>query len=324
MIYDSLIVGGGIAGLQAAIQLGRYCHSVVVIDAGSGRSALCRKYGNLLGWPEGVAGEELRRLGREHAERLGVRFVADEVVRAEKTEQGFTLHLRRSPDRYSGYTLLLATGISDRFPPLTGLVSCLGRSVYVCPDCDGYETLGKKTIVMGSGNSGAAMAVTLTYWTDDLVFVNHEQKQVDSRWAKRLEDHQIERVDAPVSEVLEENGQLRGVRLASGQIIPGEKGFIAFGGNHINSAIAAQLGVERMENRHIITDARTKMTNVPNVWAAGDVGVHSEQVTIAMGEGSQAAIWMHKALLKMERGGGLRAAANRSAGGNKIKPGYPC
>ena len=73
--YDSMIVGGGIAGLQAAIQLGRYEHRVLVIDAGYGRSTLCKSYHNLLGWPDGVSGEELRRLGRLQAEKLGVTFV---------------------------------------------------------------------------------------------------------------------------------------------------------------------------------------------------------------------------------------------------------
>lgn len=100
-----------------------------------------------------------------------------------------------------------------------------------------------------------------------------------------------------IAEVLADGSSFRGVRLESGQIVEGERGFIAYGGNHVKSDLAAKLGVERLGNQHIITDGRSKMTNVPHVWAAGDVVAHSEQVTIAMGEGSQAAIWIHKSLI---------------------------
>ncbi len=79
MRYDCVIIGGGIAGLQAAIQLGRYRHHVLVIDAGVGRSTLCRSYHNLLGYPDGVSGEHLRTVGRKQAEGLGVQFVLGKV-----------------------------------------------------------------------------------------------------------------------------------------------------------------------------------------------------------------------------------------------------
>ena len=110
--------------------------------------------------------------------------------------------------------------------------------------------------------------------------------------------------DGPIERVLTEGdaaeGRFRGVRLSGGEVIEADCGFVAFGGNEVRSDLARQLKVERMENRHIVTDPRTKMTSVPGVWAAGDVAVHSEQVTIAMGEGQQAAIWMHKWLLARE------------------------
>lgn len=92
MIYDAIIVGGGFAGLQAAIQLGRYsAHRVLVIDAGGGRSNLCRSYHNILGWPDEVSGEELRVRGRRQAEAAGVEFILDKVITAEKNDQQFLL-----------------------------------------------------------------------------------------------------------------------------------------------------------------------------------------------------------------------------------------
>ncbi len=300
-VFDSIIVGGGIAGLQAAIQLGRYGHRIAVVDSENGRSTLCRAYHNVLGWPDGISGNKLRGLGRLHAERLGVHFAKDEVVQAtqsEANEDGFVL-TGLSGITYRGKTLLLATGIMDRFPDLPGLKPCLGLTVYVCPDCDGYEIKGRRTIVLGSGDVGANMALLLSYWTREIVYVNHERKQTSPEVERKLQEEGFECYTEEIDSVdAEGDGQFRGVILKNGQFIQGERGFIAFGGNAVLSGLAEQLGVERIENKHILTDPRSKMTNVPNVWAAGDVGVHAEQVTIAMGEGSQAAIWMHKALVK--------------------------
>jgi thioredoxin reductase (NADPH) len=298
-IWDSIIVGGGIAGLQAAIQLGRYGQSVLVIDSGYGRSTLCRSYHNILGWPDGVSGEELRSKGRKQAEALGVKFVLDEIVEATGAEQGRFELAGKSGERYQGQTLLLATGLMDRFPDLPGLVPCFGMTVYVCPDCDGYEIKDKSTIIMGAGDVGAEMALLLAHLASDMVYVNHERKQVKAEVLKKLKHKGINHVQEEIAEVLSDgNGKFEGVKLANGEIIEGERGFIAFGGNHVKSELAKQLGVERLENRHLLADPRTKMTNVRHVWAAGDVGVHAEQVTIAMGEGTQAAVWMHKALVQ--------------------------
>ncbi|WNR43525.1 NAD(P)/FAD-dependent oxidoreductase [Paenibacillus roseipurpureus] len=312
---DSIIVGGGIAGLQAAIQLGRYEHRVLVIDAGNGRSSLCRSYRNLLGWPDGVSGEHLRQVGRGQAEKLGVTFIEDEVVQAVakgKIGDGFELW-GKSGRGYEGRTLLLATGLLDRMPELPGLKECLGLTVYVCPDCDGYEVMDKHTIVMGSGDAGAAMAIKLRWRTDRVTYVNHKQRAVSSKMADEMREKGITYVAEDLAEVkVKVPGRFSGVKLASGVMIEAERAFIAFGGNEVKSDLARQLGAERMENRHIMTDPRSKMTSVPFVWAAGDVGVHAEQVSIAMGEGAQAAIWMNKALLRMNEEANVHRVVIRS------------
>jgi len=297
-MYDCIVVGGGIAGLQAAIQLGRYEHKVLVIDKGYGRSTLCRSYHNLLGWPDGVSGEEIRTIGRNQATNLGVQFVEDEVIEVQQKEDIFEFKVKNSTHTYQGKRVLLATGVLDRFPPLPGLVPCLGLTVYICPDCDGYEIKGHRTIVMGSGNTGASMALTLTYWEKDIIYINHEHATIDQSKLDELHNKNITVIEQPIERVLTgKEWEFQGVQLHSGEEIKGSRGFIAFGGNEVKSDLAKQLGIERLENKHIVTDPRSKMTSVKNVWAAGDVGVHSEQVTIAMGEGSQAAIWIHKSLL---------------------------
>lgn len=295
-ILDCVIIGGGIAGLQAAIQLGRYKHKVLIIDAEDGRSTLCKSYHNILGYPDGVSGDELRGLGRKHAEALGVKFLKSTVTALKKEADAFIV--QTETDTMHSQKILIATGVMDNIPPFPELFPCLGVSVYLCPDCDGYEVRDKKTIIIGNGNVGANMAMTLLYWTRDILYINHGGEVIEDKLEKELEANNIPIFTAKIKQVIAEGSQIKGYELEDGEKIEAKSSFIAFGGNKVKSDLAAPLGVEIMENNHIIVNPRTKMTNIDGVWAAGDVVAHSEQVTIAMGEGSQAAIWIHKALVK--------------------------
>jgi thioredoxin reductase len=303
VMYDCIIIGGGIAGLQAAIQLGRYEHHILVVDAGFGRSTLCRSYHNLLGWPNGISGEELRKFGRIHAESYGVNFMEDEVIQAIKSGSEFVLRLKSDTAvQLEASTLLLATGVVDRFPELPGLVSCLGLSIYVCPDCDGYEVRNRRTIIMGSGSVGVEMALTLYPYTHELIYINHEKQPIPLQMINKLAELEIRYLEEPIESIRTDGeGQFRGVRLCNGSEMDGERAFIAFGNNEVKTQLAKQLGIERLENKHIVTQPRSKMTSLSRVWAAGDAGVHAEQVSIAMGEGSLAAIWIHKTLVELKK-----------------------
>jgi thioredoxin reductase (NADPH) len=302
LIYDAIIVGAGIAGLQAALQLGRYsAHRILVVDAGGGRSSLCQNYHNILGWPDGVSGEELRASGRKQAERVGVEFMSDKILQAEKKDGHFILEGSQGT-RYLSKTLLLATGVSDRFPELPGLVPLLGSTVYVCPDCDGYEIQDRQTVLMGAGEAGAHMAFILRERTKDLTYVNHEKKAVPAELLQRFEEEGITYIEEAITRVEEKkNGIIAGVTLENGTFLPAERGFIAFGGNPVHSELAAQLGVDLHKNKHVEANKRSMTTNVEHVWVAGDVAVHAEQATVAMGEGALAAIWIHKALQKLKK-----------------------
>ncbi|MCA1296340.1 NAD(P)/FAD-dependent oxidoreductase [Paenibacillus sp. alder61] len=297
MVQDCIIVGGGIAGLQAAIQLGRYdVHRILVLDAERGRSVLCRNYRNILGFPEGISGPELRKRGRLQAESLGVLFQTAEVVKAERAEETFKL-TDQAGNTYITRTLLLATGITDRIPGIAGMADVLGSTVYICPDCDGHEIQDRDTVLMGAGDAGADMALVLAERARSLVYINHEAIRVTEDRMAKLRAAGIRYETGIISEVVAKQGdRIDAVILEDGRTFAAERGFIAFGGNRVHSDLAGQLGVELSGNRHVLTDPRSKKTNVEGVFAAGDLGVHAEQVTVAMGEGSLAAIWIHKAL----------------------------
>ncbi|AWD67612.1 NAD(P)/FAD-dependent oxidoreductase [Priestia megaterium] len=296
--YDCVIIGGGIAGLQAAIQLGRYKRSVLVIDSNDGRSNLCKNYQNILGWPEGISGQTLREMGRQQATSYGIQFTEDRVIQCQKEIEGFNVITKSA--NYEAATLLFATGVVDRIPSelQQELHHCMGKTVYVCPDCDGYEVNNRRVLVLGSGKTGASLSLTLTYWTNDITYINHDKKEIGSL-ADTLMQKGITYKEGAIKKVITEAEMLKGVILENNEFIYGERGFLAFGGNKVRTELAHELGVELLENQHIIVNPRTKETNVSSVWAAGDIVAHSEQVTVAMGEGLQAAIWIHKRLLEL-------------------------
>ncbi|MBM7632890.1 NAD(P)/FAD-dependent oxidoreductase [Geomicrobium sediminis] len=292
-LYDCVIIGGGIAGIQASIQLGRYKRNVLVLDKGKGRSTLCQKYRNILGWPDGVSGEELRRIGKQQGKMLGVLYQTEEVVAIERTDH-FQL-LTRTGQSYEAKRLLFATGVTDP-NPFPQLESCLGSTVYICPDCDGYEVQGKKALILGSGKSGVHMAKRLHHWASELIYINHTSEAIREKDKALLRDMNVQYIEERIQSPLVTDRQFNGVTLHSGEVIEAKHAFIAFGKITPQSDLARKLGCERMENGHLITEARTKKTNVQHIYAAGDVGVHAEQVTIAMGEGTLAAVWIEKSL----------------------------
>ncbi|WP_138751257.1 NAD(P)/FAD-dependent oxidoreductase [Paenibacillus sinopodophylli] len=300
MQFDCVIVGGGIAGLQAAIQLGRYGYQIAVIDAGEGRSTLCKSYHNLIGFPDGVSGAELLASGKEQAKRLGVTFIKGWVTDAARIDNNWSITIANDR-QLQGRTMLLATGVKDRIPNFPMLIPCMGISVFVCPDCDGYEIMNKPALVIGAGNAGARMALTLTHWTGDIIYVNHDGTSIEPHVRAELEAKEISCIQLPISEILAAGEQFKGIILDDGSVINRSHCFVAFGGNEVRSSLARQLGADLTENNHIKVDPRTKLTSVNHLWAAGDVTAHSEMVTIAMGDGSQAAVWIHKSLSTIEK-----------------------
>lgn len=294
---DCIIIGGGIAGIQAAIQLGRYKHDIIVIDSAQGRSSIAKAYHNILGWPDGVSGKQLRTLGRQHAEKFGVEFTDDTVTSLEKKQDKFFIKTKNDRE-YQAKMIFLGTGITDNIPPIKNIYSTLGTSTYICPDCDGYEIMDKQTVVLGGGNTGAGMALTLLYWSKDIIYVNHLKSKIDDEYRDKLTANHIPVIEEEVCEVhVDANQELTGIELVSGKLIRAEKAFTAFKGNKLNNDLALQLGVQVNENNHVVVHPRTKETNIKGVWAGGDLVAHSEQVTISMGDGTQSAIWIHKRLL---------------------------
>jgi thioredoxin reductase (NADPH) len=307
MNYDTAIIGGGIAGLQTAIQLARSLRRVLVIDDHRGRSVAAKQYRNILGFPEGVSGESLRQAGVKQALQFGAGFIRDQAVSLRQDEQGvFHIGLQTERTRpVTARTVVLATGISDPFPAIPGLEQCLGTTVFICPDCDGYEIVNRRAAVIGKGTHAVAMASALIHFSTDLLVIDHEAKGMEEQDRIRLKEMGVSLVVASVERMEAAIGDLHALLLSTGERLEVSRAFLAFPGARANTQLLQPFSVACNESGHVLVDPRTKETSHRNMWAVGDMVAHSQQVTIAMGDGTQAAIWIHKRLREMDHSGQL-------------------
>ncbi len=288
-LYDCVIVGGGPAGLTAAIYLGRYNRTAVVIDDGEGRSTTSEHNENYLGFPDGIAARELRALGQQQARRYGAHFVDDRVCDLRRDGEQFVATIGDGTS-IRGRTIMLATGVVDVFPPIADIESCVGTSVFWCITCDGYKMRGKRVAVVGADDSAATTCMQLLNFTDQLTFLtdaSHSESQLSVSARARLVHAGIPIIEGAIARVVSERGVVSEIQLAGGDHVATEI-IMSQQGMKPNTALAEQLGVE-LEEGFVKTDV-DQHTNVPLVYAAGDLTkLFSHQIVTAAHEGATAA-----------------------------------
>lgn len=295
-IFDVAIVGGGPAGLSASIFLARYLHSVLLIDSGDPRNWETRGIKAFLGLP-GVKPAELRALGRDEARKYGATLEDDSVNRAQKLSDDHFVLTTHSGADFDARRVLLAIGLKDIWPDVPGLERAYGETAHVCPDCDGYETRGKKTVVIGRGRNAVWMALNLTTWTRDIIIcTNGEEPQLDEpEYCQKLDALNIPVLTERIISIKVKSGQVRCLELESGMDLDAEKIFFAIG-QYPADDLGAQLGCTRDAGGHIVVD-RHYHTSVPNVYAAGDIVPGSQLAIAAASDGAIAALAIHKSLV---------------------------
>jgi len=298
-VYDVAIVGGGPAGLSAALWLARYLHKVVLIDSGDPRNWETRGVNGFLG-SQGIRSPQLRGKGREEAKKFGAELVDGIVTDARRNgEEHFTLDLEDN-SRIHARRILLAIGLKDLWPDIPGLSDCYGETVHVCPDCDGYETRNKKTVVVGKGRKAVGMALTLANWTEELVIcTNGEPPGLDEELTAKLKRLNIPVLDCAISCIRSKDGEITAIELADGMLLDCERLYFAIG-QYPADDLGAQLKCKRDEFGLIVIDERNH-TSVENVYAAGDIVPGPQLAIRAASDGAVAALAIHKSLLPEER-----------------------
>ena len=286
--FDCLIVGGGPAGLTAAIYLTRFHLTIKLVDAGRSRAALIPCTHNHAGYPDGISGEELIARMKEQAQKYGASIVTGRVTRLDRIDGGFQAEWGEGP--VTARKVLLATGVTNRRPPMDEELhdEALARGlIRYCPICDGYEVTDKAVGVIGDDTHGVAEAVFLRGFTEDITLIApHAEHDLGAEDRARLEQYGIKTVDGPCSAVAAQDDCIV-VDTADGHHVF-DSVYPALGSDaHVE--LAQQVGAElATETGCIVVDSHQR-TNVPGLYAAGDVVLGLDQISHAMGEGGVAA-----------------------------------
>jgi thioredoxin reductase len=289
--YDLAIVGGGPAGLSAALVLGRARRRVLVIDAAEPRNAPAAHMQGFIS-RDGTPPSVLLEHARLEVRRYGVELVGDRVVDATA---GFALTLE-SGRTVEARQVLLATGATDGLPDLEGARERWGRDFLHCPYCHGWEVRDQAIGVLATGPESVTHAHLLRQWSDDVTYFTHTRTvSPDERAA--LDARGITVIDGAVRRLVVSDDRLQGVQLASGQIVARDAVFIRPEVRAHADGLAAMLGCERLAGGLVRADTEGR-TRVPGVWAAGNATNPRAQVITAAGEGSAAAIAINTQLVQ--------------------------
>jgi len=288
-ILDCLVIGGGPAGLTAAIYLARFHLDIMVVDGGKSRAALIPCTRNHAGYPEGIEGAELLRRMREQACKYGAKMESEFVTKLERDQESGHFIATWGSGEAKARTVLLATGVSNRRPPMDEELHDEALSsglVRYCPICDGYEVTDKRVGVIGSDSHGVAEAIFIRSYTADVTLIAPDKAlRLSAEDAAKLKAAGIDCVDGPAQAVAAAEECI---------VVDTAEGHHTFDtiypalGSDTHTQLGEMVGARLAEDGCFLCDAHQR-TSVPGLYAAGDVVHGLDQISHAMGEGGVAA-----------------------------------
>ncbi|MFF5537509.1 NAD(P)/FAD-dependent oxidoreductase [Streptomyces cinerochromogenes] len=316
--YEVVVVGGGAAGLSAALVLGRARRRTLVVDAGEPRNAPSAHMQGYLS-RDGVSPAEFLAVGREEIARYGVELVRDRVVDATRDASGdgdgngngdgdFAVVLAGGRT-VRARQLVVATGLKDELPPVPGLAERFGRDVLHCPYCHGWESRDLPTGVLATSALSVHQALMVTQWSKDVRLFLHEvsESELTDQDLRRLAAAGVTVVPGEVAELVLTDDRLTGVRLADGTVHAREVLYTAPRAVPRNDLLV-RLGAELRETpfgSYPVIDERG-LTSVPGLWAAGNASGFAEQVVNAASRGYRAGAAINGELLMADLDAAVR------------------
>jgi len=291
LMLDVLVVGGGPAGLSAAMMLGRCRRRVLVCDLGQPRN---RRSHALHGYltRDGIAPPQFNDLGRRELAPYGVELRQVGVTGARCTSDHYTVSLGDGSEQTARY-LLIATGVIDDLPAITGFDDCYGRSLFHCPYCDGWELRDRRLAAFGAGAAVAGLALGLKTWSPDVVVCTNGAR-VDGRLRQRLANNGVAMRTERVARLEHTGGELSAVVFTSGEPLLRDAMFFATA-QHPQCDLAVKLGCMLTKKGTVKTGSICD-TNVPRVFVVGDASRDAQFVVVAAAEGVKAAVAINRAL----------------------------
>ncbi|PVX30906.1 NAD(P)/FAD-dependent oxidoreductase [Sphingomonas pokkalii] len=294
---DCIIIGGGPAGLTAAIYLSRYHLKIRLFDCGSSRAALIPCTHNHAGYPDGISGLDLLAAMRAQAEQYGTVREAAKVTSLRPIEGGFAARIGDREVR--ARSVLLATGVINHRPPMPDDVhdaALANGQIRYCPVCDGYEVTDKRVAVYGTGEHGAREALFVRSFTRDVTLIAPDRHDLPPEQIDQLEAAGVVRVEGPATDWRLEQDHI---------LLATPKGPLKFDslypalGSHSRSELAVEAGARADPSGCLEVDDHQR-TSLPGLFAAGDVAKGLDQISHAMGEAGVAATTIRN-MLNAER-----------------------
>jgi thioredoxin reductase len=297
-MLDAVIVGGGPAGLSAALILGRCRRRVLLCDAGNPRNRVSHGVNGFL-TRDGTKPEELRRIGREELTRypnVEVRDIA--VCDADHVEGGFEVALEDG-QTVRARKLLLATGLVEDLPDIPGFRHLWGRGTYNCPYCDGWENQDRAMAVYAKGDKGVGLALEMLIWSRDVVLCTDGPTDLAPEDREKLDRHGIRVVETRIDH-LQGDDRLERIMFEDGSFLEREALFYIYGTRE-PSPLAEKLGCE-LTDKGVIETRSYERTDVPGLFAAGDASRRVQFAIVAAAEGAAAAFAINTELYKEDFG----------------------
>jgi thioredoxin reductase (NADPH) len=284
---DVAVIGGGPAGLTAALYLGRYHLSVSIFDDATSRASEIPVSHNVPGFPEGISGRDLLVRMRKQAVQYGAGVTAETVTEIRKTSRGFVVSF--ADRRLEARAVLVATGVADRRPQIPAALhdaAVRAGKLRYCPVCDGYEVTGRAIAVIGSGSHAYSEARFLYSYTRDLSLVSQESTfGLSEAQHETLAKLGVQLVRGPVTSVALDCSSIR-MTTPAGEFVY-EAVYPALGCD-TRASLAIMVGAELSTDGSITVD-RHQRSSVAGLYAAGDVVAGLNQISSAMGQGAVAA-----------------------------------
>lgn len=289
MLYDCALIGGGPAGLNAALVLGRARRKVILFDDNKARNAVTQHSHGFI-TRDGVSPGEFRAIGRQELSKYpSVEMYSARI--ATVTKQGTTFELvTDSGERFEAAKIMLATGYQEILPAVEGIYDYYGKSLFNCPFCDGWELRDKPLVVIAENEKMASHIPKILYnWSHDIVVCTNGQRVLNEEQKAFFHKYGIGMVEEKIVALAGQAGQLERVVFENGQEIKRTGGLVGVGWKQATT-IGQDLGCEFNASGGIATDDMGR-TNIKGVYAAGDTSIiMPSQLILAAASGSKAAM----------------------------------